>query len=229
MQLDNPEESIHQTGIRRLWWRHSVDGWGRCDTTMEPNISLIGRLKNIIFYDIQRCGNASITDADSHPHVEVSEKMKLKLIFAMWNLYSWHEDNFVQFINNSVRMRRKPPDINIFKKMKSLEGKGWGRRRMAKSGSAGRGRRGAAAAAAAAASGRKEVRMDEAHGWTLVDPGVLLQVIPATETFGTDGTAERTQSGVDAFMPRKLLIPRKSLPAGFIFAFERSLTFNEFN
>jgi len=53
---------------------------------------------------------------------------------------------------------------------------------------------------------------------------VLLQVIPATETFGTDGTAERTQSGVDAFMPRKLLIPRKSLPAGFIFAFERSLT-----
>ena len=89
---------------------------------------------------------------------------------------------------------------------------------MAESGRNGRSRR-----RRSTASGRKEVRVNKIHGGSLVDPGVLLQVIPPPETFGTDGTRERTQSGVDAFVAGQLLIPRERLAAGFLLAFERPL------
>jgi len=66
--------------------------------------------------------------------------------------------------------------------------------------------------------------MDEAHGGSLVDPGVFLQVIPAPEALGADGAGEGTQSGVDAFVARQFLVACESLPAGFFLAFKRPFT-----
>ena len=154
---------------------------------------------------------------------------------------SFHDDSFVQSINNRQQeIGADVPDgsaldIDICKwggrkwgrrrgERLSLERKGRGRRRWEERRMAESGRNDGWWGRWGTASGRQEVRMDEAHGGSLVDPGVFLQVIPAPEALGADGAGEGTQSGVDAFVARQFLVACESLPAGFFLAFKRPFT-----
>ncbi len=85
----------------------------------------------------------------------------------------------------------------------------------------------AAAAAAAAARVQSVVGGGRGRGMAaaLVDAAVLLEVIPAAESFGTDGARERPQSRVDSLVAGQLLVAGERLAARLLVAFERSLSY----
>lgn len=80
--------------------------------------------------------------------------------------------------------------------------------------------------AVAAAARVQSVVMGDRGMAALVDAAVLLQVIPAAESFGADGAGERPQPCVDSLVPRQLFVAGEGLAAGFFVAFERSLSLN---
>lgn len=65
----------------------------------------------------------------------------------------------------------------------------------------------------------------ERGGRALVDPAVLLQVIPTAEPLRADGARERPEPGVDALVPRQFFVASERLAARFLVAFERSLAY----